>query len=71
MTSANPRDEQIAAFYARHAERLHRVVAAHVIAPTQTIEDACQNAWTSLLRRDDITLDDRGVKWLIPLHGQG
>jgi len=32
----------------------------------QTIEDACQTAWAILLllRRDDISLDDRGAAWL-------
>ena len=49
MTTTNARAEQIAAFYARHADRLRRVVAVNVHAPEQTIEDACQNAWAVLL----------------------
>jgi DNA-directed RNA polymerase specialized sigma24 family protein len=28
-------------------------------------EDACQTAWLILVRRPDITLDARGLKWLI------
>jgi DNA-directed RNA polymerase specialized sigma24 family protein len=64
VTSTSARAEQIAAFYARHADRLQRIVAAHVNAPAHTIEDACQNAWAILVRRDDITLDDRGASWL-------
>ena len=64
MTSTTARAEQIAAFYARHADRLHRIVARNVNASEQTIEDACQNAWAILLRRDDITLDDRAAAWL-------
>jgi DNA-directed RNA polymerase specialized sigma24 family protein len=64
VTSTSARAEQIAAFYARHADRLQRIVAAHVNAPAHTIEDACQNAWAILMRRDDITLDDRGGRWL-------
>ncbi len=63
-TSTSVRAEQIAAFYAYHAVRLQRIVAGQVNAPEQTIEDACQNAWTILLRRSDITLDDRGAAWL-------
>jgi len=64
VTSTSARAEQIAAFYARHAARLQRIVTAHVNAPAHTIEDACQNAWAILVRRDDITLDDRGARWL-------
>ena len=64
MTSTTARAEQIAAFYARHADRLHRIVARNVNASEQTIEDACQNAWAILLRCDDITLDDRAAAWL-------
>jgi DNA-directed RNA polymerase specialized sigma24 family protein len=64
VTSTSARAEQIAAFYARHADRLQRIVRAKVHAPAQTIEDACQNAWAILVRRDDIPLDDRGASWL-------
>ncbi len=60
-TSTSVRAEQIAAFYAHHAVRLQRIVARQVNAPEQTIEDACQNAWTILVRRSDITLDERGA----------
>ncbi len=58
------RSAQIAALYARHADRLHRLVASRVHAPDATIEDACQNAWAILLRRPHITLDERGIHWL-------
>jgi hypothetical protein len=58
------RADQVAAFYARHASRLQRVVAASAHAPEQTIEDACDNTWAILLRRDDITLDHGGFAWL-------
>jgi DNA-directed RNA polymerase specialized sigma24 family protein len=64
VTSTSARGEQIAAFYARHAHRIQRIVARRVNAPAQTIEDACQTAWTALVRRDDISLDHRGVNWL-------
>ena len=64
MTTTNARAEQIAAFYARHADRLRRVVAVNVHAPEQTIEDACQNAWAILLRHPEVTLEHGGFAWL-------
>ena len=36
--------------YRRHHRVLHRAVAHAVNAPSELIEDACQNAWTILLR---------------------
>ncbi len=36
--------------YRRHHQNLHRAVARAVNAPRELIEDACQNAWTTLLR---------------------
>jgi RNA polymerase sigma factor (sigma-70 family) len=65
VTPTSARSEQIAAFYARHADRIRRTVAAVVHASVETIDDACQTAWAILLRRDDVSLDDRGVNWLI------
>ena len=64
MKSTSARAEQIAAFYACHADRLQRIVRVKVHAPAATVEDACQNAWAILVRRDDIPLDERGVSWL-------
>lgn len=65
MPTAKRRAEQIATFYHEHADRIHRRVAGRVHgAAEQTVEDACQHAWTILLRRDDITLDDRAAAWL-------
>jgi DNA-directed RNA polymerase specialized sigma24 family protein len=65
VSPTSARSEQIAAFYRRHASRIRRTVAAVVHANIETIEDACQTAWAILLRRDDVTLDDRGVNWMI------
>lgn len=64
MTPTTARAQEIAAFYARYASRLQRIVSAKVNAPAQTIEDACQSAWATLLRREDVTLDERGAAWL-------
>jgi DNA-directed RNA polymerase specialized sigma24 family protein len=40
----------IAELYHRHHRDLERAVAAAVRAPREVIEDACQNAWTIMLR---------------------
>jgi DNA-directed RNA polymerase specialized sigma24 family protein len=66
MTSSTERrDDQIGAFFATHAERLQRAVRSSVQRVAgEIIEDACQVAWTKLLRRPDITLDSRGFGWL-------
>ena len=60
------RDEQVAAFFAAHANRLQRAVRnrAHGVGDA-VIEDACQVAWTIVLRRADIVLDARGFSWLV------
>lgn len=39
-----------AELYRRHHHKLHRAVAHVVNAPRELIEDACQTAWTILLR---------------------
>ena len=64
MTSTSARADQIAAFYAQHAAALRRTVARRAHAPEQTIEDACQNAWATLLRHPEVTLDQGGLAWL-------
>lgn len=63
------RSEQIADFYLRNAEAVHGRVARRISAPTATIEDACQHAWTTLLRRDDLRLDGRATGWLVTVAG--
>jgi hypothetical protein len=71
VTSTSARAEQVAASYARHADRLRRIVAANAHAPEQTIEDACQHSWAILLRRDDIALDHRGFACLATIAIRG
>jgi RNA polymerase sigma factor (sigma-70 family) len=58
------RSERLGAFYAEHAARLERIVARELRVPPQVIEDACQTAWTVLLRRPDVPLDRQGLAWL-------
>jgi hypothetical protein len=61
VTPTTARTHDIAVFYASHARRIRASVAGAVHANTETIEDACQHAWAIRLRRDEITLDDRGA----------
>jgi DNA-directed RNA polymerase specialized sigma24 family protein len=42
--------DEIAHLYRQHHRDLQRAVAAAVRAPRELIEDACQNAWTIMLR---------------------
>ena len=44
-----PRGDE-AELYRRHYRKLHRAVAHAVSAPRELIEDACQTAWTIMLR---------------------
>src|SRR3954453_5032865 len=66
MTATSQRrDAQIAAFYSDHAERLERAVRRRVDrVGDEVIEDVCQIAWVTLLRRSDIPLDAHGLGWL-------
>ena len=59
------RRESLAHYYAEHARWMERVVARRAKAPHATIEEACQTAWMQLAARPDITLDDRGLNWLV------
>jgi RNA polymerase sigma factor (sigma-70 family) len=64
MRSTPQRQQQVGAFFADHSDRLQHAVARNIRARRELIEDACANAWAILLRRPDITLDARGLKWL-------
>jgi DNA-directed RNA polymerase specialized sigma24 family protein len=66
VTNTTPeRRDQVGAFFAANADRLQRAVRCTARAPEQTIEDARQAAWIILLRHPEITLDRRGVSWLL------
>ena len=59
------RAEALAEFYAARSDHLWSIVAAQVRTGDVTIlDDACQQAWLTLARRADISLDDRGAAWL-------
>lgn len=52
-------------FYERHDDRLRAAVYSRVQTADVTIhEDACQVAWLTLVRRDDVALTERGFSWL-------
>ena len=59
------RSVAVAAFYRQHRAELERRVSRRVAGPSRaTVEDVCQTAWTILLRRPDVDLDERGLAWL-------
>jgi DNA-directed RNA polymerase specialized sigma24 family protein len=60
------RDEQIAQFYLRNADRLRRAISAKTSGLDSTlIEDACAFAWENLLRRPDIDLERWEAYWWV------
>lgn len=58
------RRDEVADYFTQNAGRLEQGVAAKVIAPRATIEDACAYAWCELVRREDIRLTREGYWWL-------
>lgn len=55
----------VEAFYRAERATLEKNVAKRVSGANRPlIEDACQFAWTVLLRRRDVSLDRRGLAWL-------
>ncbi len=65
MSATPERTTAVEAFYRAHRATLERKVAKGVSGASRTqIEDACQFAWTVLLRRPDIVLDHRGLAWM-------
>lgn len=65
MTATDQRMTAIEAFYRSHHTTLEKKVANRVSGASRAlIEDACQFAWTRLLSRADIDLDQRGLAWM-------
>jgi RNA polymerase sigma factor (sigma-70 family) len=65
MRNTPERHQQLGEFFTANADRLHRAVARKTYARQELIADACADAWTILLRRPDITLDQKGFSWLL------
>ena len=55
----------VGAVYAGNAARVRRLVRGSVRAPEPVIEDACQTAWTRLVRDRGRVNADAAVAWLV------
>jgi RNA polymerase sigma factor (sigma-70 family) len=56
--------EEVGELYAALAVRLHQIVHGRVRAPAPVIEDACQFAWSTLIRYQGSVRRDRALGWL-------
>jgi len=65
VSSIPDRRDEIAAFFAAHANDVRVRVAHRARTAPDVVDDACATAWTKLLRRSDIALDAHGRAWLI------
>jgi DNA-directed RNA polymerase specialized sigma24 family protein len=59
------RRDEIAAFFAAHANHVRVRVARRARTAPYVVDDACATAWTKLLRRPDVALNAHGRAWLI------
>jgi RNA polymerase sigma factor (sigma-70 family) len=57
--------EDMGELYAMHAGRLRQIVRVGVRAPEPLIEDACQVAWTRLLRHRGSIRREAALAWLV------
>ena len=55
----------VGAVYIRHATKVRRLVRHYVRAPEPVIDDACQTAWTRLVRDRARVRPDTAVAWLV------
>jgi RNA polymerase sigma factor (sigma-70 family) len=55
----------VGAVYVSSAAKVRRLVRHYVRAPEPVIEDACQTAWTRLVRDRARVRSDRAVAWLV------
>jgi RNA polymerase sigma factor (sigma-70 family) len=58
------RAEEVGELYTALAVRLHQIVGARVRAPEPVIEDACQFAWSTLIRYRGSVRRDSALAWL-------
>ena len=65
MSRIPDRRDEIAAFFADHANHVRVRVARRARTAPDVVDDACATAWTKLLRRSDIALNAYGRAWLI------
>jgi len=65
LAANGDRRDAVAAFYAAQHSRVEATVRYRARRADEAIvADACAIAWLALVRRADITLDDRGAAWL-------
>jgi RNA polymerase sigma factor (sigma-70 family) len=62
--SAKAANDEISDLYAALAVRLRQIVGAQVRAPDALIEDACQFAWSNLIRYQGSVARERALGWL-------
>ncbi|HWE10543.1 MAG TPA: sigma-70 family RNA polymerase sigma factor [Solirubrobacteraceae bacterium] len=55
----------VGGIYVDNAARVRRLVRHNVRAPEPVIEDACQTAWTRLVRDRSRVCPDKAVPWLV------
>jgi DNA-directed RNA polymerase specialized sigma24 family protein len=65
VTRIPDRRDEIAAFFAAHANHIRSCVARRARTAHDVVDDACATAWTKLLRRPDVALNARGLAWLV------
>jgi RNA polymerase sigma factor (sigma-70 family) len=62
--AVNAATEEMGDLYAALAVRLRQIVGGQVRAPEPVIEDACQFAWSALIRYQGSVRHDRALGWL-------
>jgi RNA polymerase sigma factor (sigma-70 family) len=63
--AGRPPVDDVGELYRRLSGRLEQIVGGGVSAPDAVIEDACQFAWSSLLRNRDRVRRDSTLAWLV------
>jgi RNA polymerase sigma factor (sigma-70 family) len=64
MTCACVGEDEVAELFGALAGSLRRIVAAQVTAPEAVIEDACQFAWSTLVRHPGWVRRETALGWL-------
>ncbi len=65
LHAASTAPDAFAELYAERAAQLRQIVRSSVRAPDAVIDDACQIAWSRLLRRWESVRDDAALPWLV------
>ena len=65
LHTADKAPDAFAELYAERAAQLRQIVRCSVRAPDAVIDDACQIAWSRLLRRWESVRDEAALPWLV------